>query len=418
MIVFAAAVIGGLAYAATTSDSGDGGTPPDNAAPQETASATTEVRNPIEETEEFIRSTEACPPELPGLDAVPVMFGIALEPFIEMVDATVITFIDTERGFVGDRAGRVWAFDQSGRLGDPVINLSANTSVDHDQGLLGLTLDPAQEWLYLHHTDGADSSVVRAYPHDDGEIDSGGMVEIMVVDQPSPQHNGGDLAFGPEDGYLYLSLGDGGGLGDPFHNGQDATTVLGAILRLDVDPLATPPFGPAAGNPYRNDPDKHDLIWAHGLRNAFRISFDRVQGDLWIADVGQQCIEEITILGQREAGTNLGWNRYEGTRRFLGDPLRDHKEPAYEYGHGRGLCAVVGGYVYRGQQFPQLLGRYVFTDLCNGTLFAFTPGGTPEVIELPLATSRPVGFGQDSVGELYVVDIESGVHRLIASDLG
>jgi len=418
MIVLAAAVVGVLAYVATTSDSADSGAPPDNASPETSPSSTTSGRTPIEETEEFIRSNEPCPPELPTLDATPVTFGISLEPFIEMVDATVITFIDTERGFVGDRSGRIWAFDQSGRIGDPVINLSANTAVDHDQGLLGLTLDPAQEWLYLHHTDRTNASVIRAYPHDDGDIDSGGMVEIMVVDQPSPQHNGGDLAFGPEDGFLYVSFGDGGGLGDPFGNGQDLTTVLGAVVRLDVDPLRTPPYQPAAGNPYRNDPDKHDLIWAHGVRNPFRISFDRVQGDLWIADIGQQCVEEITILGQREAGTNLGWNRYEGTRRFLGDALRDHKEPAYEYRHGRGLCAIVGGYVYRGQRFPELLGRYMFTDLCSGTLFAFTPGGTPEVIELPLSTSRPVGFGQDPVGELYMVDIESGIHRLVASELG
>ena len=124
------------------------------------------------------------------------------------------------------------------------------------------------------------------------------------------------------------------------------------------------------------------------------------------------------MLAMNEGGANLGWNVYEGTRRFVGDPLRDHHEPVYEYRHGRGLCAIVGGYVYRGPSFPELLGRYLFSDLCSGTLFALNPGATPEVIELPLATTRPVGFGQDPTGELYVIDIESGVHRLDISAAG
>ena len=428
MIIIAAAIVGGLVYVASTSDS-VGGTPADATAPHLTSPPTTARGGPIEETEEYIRSTEVCPPELRTLDAVPVAnFGIALEPFLDVADATAITFVDAERGFVGDRTGRIWSFDNSGLSSEPVIDLSNNTSAEDDQGLLGLTLGPRGAWLYLNHTDGEGDSVIRAYPvppvgndSDSSVVNDSkgpvGGVEILVVDQPSRQHNGGSLAFGP-DGYLYVSFGDGGGLGDPRHNGQDLGTVLGSILRLAVDPTATPPYRAAPGNPYLNDPTRNNLIWASGIRNPFRLSFDRVQGDLWIADVGQQCLEEVNMLTMQDGGANLGWNVYEGTRRFVGDPLRDHHEPVYEYKHGRGLCAVIGGYVYRGRAFPELLGRYMFSDLCDGKLYALNPGGTPEVIELPLSTSRPVGFGQDPEGELYVIDYETGIHRLVSADSG
>ncbi len=413
MILIAAVVVGGLAFLAATSD-GDGDGPGDTAA-RITSPPTTDRGVPIEETEEYIRSNEPCPPDLPVLEPVPVAdFGIALEPFIDLPGATVMAFIDTERGFVGIRTGEIWAFDRSGISDSPVIDLSGDTSARDDQGLLGLTLDPDGQWLYVHHTDGDGDSVIRAYPQLDGSIDLTGMVEIIVVDQPSRQHNGGDLAFGP-DGHLYVSFGDGGGLGDPRHHGQDLSTVLGSILRLAVDPTASPPYRPAPGNPYIGSAGRDPLIWAVGVRNPFHLSFDRVQGDLWVADVGQQCLEEIDGLTQQDGGANLGWNRYEGTRPFIGEPLRDHHEPVFEYRHGRGRCAVMGGYVYRGRAFPQLLGRYVFSDYCGAALLDLDPDGTPAVIQLPLETTRPVGFAQDPAGELYLIDIESGVQRIAST---
>lgn len=413
MIILAAIVVGGLAYIASTSDSSDS-TEGNPGAPTLTASVTTEHdRVPIEETLEYIRANEPCPADLPEFSAVPVAnFGIALEPYIDLPEATVITFADTESGFVGVRTGKVWAFGPDGLADNPAIDLTDDTSAEDDQGLLGMTLDPSGDWLYLNRTNGDGDSVVSAFPVNGDTIDDDAMAEILVVDQPSRQHNGGDLAFGP-DGYLYASFGDGGGLGDPRHYGQDLTTVLGSVLRLDVDPMSTPRYSAAPGNPYRGDSSRNELIWAVGVRNPFRLSFDRVQGDLWISDVGQQCLEEVNMLTMQEGGANLGWNVYEGTRRFVGDPLRDHHEPEYQYRHGRGLCAIVGGYVYRGPSFPELLGRYVFSDLCSGKLYALNPGGTPEVIELPLATDRPVGFGQNPEGELFVIDIETGIHRLV-----
>ncbi len=413
LTLIAAVVVGGLVALALTSD----GTPVEDGSPgagfAANTTATSTSRVPIEETPEYIASNEPCPPDLPELTAVPVAnFGIELQPFLTLPDPTVLTFVDETSGFLADRTGRVYSFDPAGLSSQPVIDLSDNTGASDDQGLLGLTVDPAGNWLYLHHTVAEGDSVVRAYPLEGSSVNADGGVEIIVVDQPSRQHNGGDLAFGP-DGYLYVSFGDGGGLGDPRHHGQDLGTVLGAILRLDVDPTTEPRYRPAPGNPYIGMEGRSELIWAHGVRNPFRLSFDRVQGDLWVADVGQQCIEEINHLTTRDGGTNLGWNAYEGSRRFVGDQLPDHRPPDFEYRHGVGLCAIVGGYVYRGAAFPELLGRYVFTDLCNGRIYAVIPGGTPEVIELPLSVARPVAFGEDPAGELYVVSNEEGiVYRL------
>lgn len=413
MLLIFALVVGALVLAATSSDSGNG-TPPDAGQPTEapTSAAADDGRTPIEETIEYIRSNEECPPDLAELNSVPVAnFGVALTPLFEVPNLTVMAFSDVDRGFVGERTGQIWSFGPSGLSDEPVLDYSDDTTAEHDQGLVGMTLSPDGQWLYMNRTNGQGDSLIIAVPHADGTLAPNAAVEILAVDQPSAQHNGGSLAFGP-DGHLYVSFGDGGGLGDPRGHGQDTSSVLGAVLRLAVDPTATPPATGAPGNPFADQGDAAAMIWAIGVRNPFRLSFDRIQGDLWLGDVGQQCLEEVNVLAMNEGGANLGWNVYEGTRRFVGDPLRDHHEPAFEYRHGRGLCAIVGGYVYRGPSFPELLGRYVFSDLCSGDLYALNPAGTPEVIELPLGTSRPVGFGQDPAGELYVIDIETGVYRL------
>lgn len=417
LTLIAAVVVGVLVAVAITSGTSD---PQDGASDVAalTSPTTTGARVPIEETPEYIASNEPCPADLPELSPVPVAnFGIELDPFLSLPAATVLTFVDETSGFVADRIGNVHSFGPGGLSAGPVIDLSDNTGANDDQGLLGLTVDPSGEWLYLHHTVTEGDSVVRAYPLDGASVDADRGVEIIVVDQPSRQHNGGDLAFGP-DGYLYVSFGDGGGLGDPRHHGQDLGTVLGAILRLDVDPTAEPRYRAAPGNPHIGVEGRNDLIWAHGVRNPFRLSFDRVQGDLWVADVGQQCVEEVNHLTTGDGGANLGWNAYEGSRRFVGDQLPDHRPPDFEYRHGMGLCAIVGGYVYRGAAFPELLGRFVFTDLCNGRIYAVIPGGTPEVIELPLQVARPVAFGQDPSGELYIVSNEDGIVYRLASTRG
>ena len=412
----AAKALGIAAIITTLSGCGLGGGG-DNENPGEAESGLPSTTRPaIESTPEYIASNTTCPEGLPALDSTAVRLGITLAPMHSLELSIAMTFIGEDHGLIGQRTGEIWAFGPGGLSYEPVIDLSGDTSSEHDQGLLGLAVDRSSEWLYINHTDSQGDSRIVAYPIVRGVVDGDKPEEILIVDQPSAQHNGGDLAFGP-DGYLYLSFGDGGGLGDPRGNGQDLGSALGSILRVEPRPGQTPAVVAAPGNPYLSDPDKEPMIWASGVRNPFRFSFDRVIGDLWVADVGQQCLEELSVLTQIDGGANLGWNRYEGSRRFVGNSLPSRVDPIYEYSHSPGRCAVVGGYVYRGELFPELRGRYIFTDFCGGEIFAFSPDSTPAVIELPLKVTRPVGFAQDPNGELYVIDIELGIFKMEESDL-
>ena len=390
---------------------------------------------PLTQTPEYVASNTPCPAGLPEIGAVGVAEAalgrtVTLEPFLDVPEATVMVFDPTTAGgsrrgggFVGDRRGRIWRFEVDGNrtavLGDgPAADFSSNTAAEHDQGLVGMTVGPNGR-LWINRTDRHGDSVVTVLtPRDDRSGLQGEFADLLAVPQTNAQHNGGALVFGP-DGLLYVSFGDGGGLGDPHHHGQNLSTPLGAILRFAVDDGGSDDAGdwrlvPAPGNPdlgAASDP----RIWVYGARNPFQISLDAMTGALWVADVGQQCMEEVTVLGLDEAGANLGWNSYEGSRRFVGAELDNHREPDFEYRHGRGLCAVIGGHVYRGSKLEWLTGRYVFADLCGGDIYAVAvqPGAEPdEVWSLGVSTPRPVGFGVDTADELYVIDIESGVWRL------
>ncbi len=390
---------------------------------------------PLTQTPEYVASNTPCPAGLPEIGALALEEAapgrtVTLEPFLDVPEATVMVFDPALSGagsrgggFVGDRRGRIWHFEVDGSrtavLGDgPVADFSSNTAAEHDQGLVGMTFGPKGR-LWINRTDRHGDSVVTVLtPRDDRSGLQGEFANLLTVSQTNAQHNGGALVFGP-DGLLYVSFGDGGGLGDPHHHGQNLTTPLGAILRFAVDDGDSTDAGdwrlvPAPGNPdlgTASDP----RIWAYGARNPFQISLDTVTGTLWVADVGQQCMEEVTVLGLDEAGANLGWNSYEGSRRFVGAELDNHRGPDFEYRHGRGLCAVIGGHVYRGSELDWLSGRYVFADLCGGDIYAVAvqPGTEPdEVWSLGVSTPRPVSFGVDAAGELYVIDIETGVWRL------
>ena len=390
---------------------------------------------PLTQTPEYVASNTPCPTGLPEIGALALAEAapgrtVTLEPFLDLPEATVMAFDPALSGagsrgggFVGDRRGRIWHFEVDASRGavlgeGPVADFSSNTAAEHDQGLVGMTFGPDAR-LWINRTDRHGDSVVTVLtPRDDRTGLQGEFADLLVVSQTNAQHNGGALVFGP-DGLLYVSFGDGGGLGDPHHHGQNLSTPLGAILRFAVEDSGSDDAGdwrlvPAPGNPDLGtaaDP----RIWAFGARNPFQISLDALTGTLWIADVGQQCMEEVTVLGLDEAGANLGWNSYEGSRRFVGAELDNHREPDFEYRHGRGLCAVIGGHVYRGSEMDWLTGRYVFADLCGGDIYvvAVQPGtGPDEVWSLGVSTPRPVGFGVDMAGELYVIDIETGVWRL------
>lgn len=236
---------------------------------------------------------------------------------------------------------------------------------------------------------------------------------LLEIDQPFTNHNGGMLAFGPDD-FLYIAMGDGGSGGDPQNNAQDPTNLLGSMLRIDVHPNdPADAYDIPLDNPTFAQPGARPETWAMGLRNPFRFSFDRATGDLWLGDVGQGAIEEIDII---TGGGNYGWRVFEGTQTFDGSantlPNSAFTPPVYEYDHSLGV-AVIGGYVYRGNALPSLLGRYLYTDFGSGTVWALDYDGTNVLANDVIATaSSPASFGEDNQGELYVVSLNGGIFGL------
>ena len=331
-----------------------------------------------------------------------------------------------------DGSGRLFVVLQPGRImvfeNEPGVE-SAETFLDirervndagNEEGLLGLAFDPAfaeNGYFYVNYTaSGPRRTVVSRFSVDAGDpnrADAGSEFIFLEVAQPYRNHNGGHVAFGP-DGMLYVGLGDGGSSGDPRGNGQDASTLLGSILRIDVSALdetggyAVPPDNPfaAAGGTARSE------IWAYGLRNPWRFSFDRETGDLWAADVGQNRYEEIDLIGP---GRNYGWNVMEGSKCFrpTNCDTRGLEMPVAEYGR-EGGCSVTGGYVYRGHRLPTLFGAYLYADFCSGKIWALRHDGASVTEQMLVAdTGLSISsFGEDASGEVYVLTFEGAVYRL------
>ncbi len=285
-----------------------------------------------------------------------------------------------------------------------------------EAGLLGMTFDPdfaSNGLVYLSYTRGAPLTSVlsRFSSHDGGlSLDAASEEVLLEVPQPYGNHNGGQIAFGP-DGYLYFGLGDVGAGGDPHGNGQNTETLLGAMLRLDVggpSPYTIPPDNPFAGGGGRPE------IYAYGLRNPWRWSFDRQTGVLWVGDVGQDEWEEIDLVA---AGDNLGWNLWEGSHCFTPSACRSEGVvmPVAEYSHEFG-CSVTGGYVYHGKAIPGLYGHYLYGDFCSGRIWELDSGNIqvgPRI--LLLSGKRIASFAEDRDGELYLLDYASGgIFRLVA----
>ena len=251
----------------------------------------------------------------------------------------------------------------------------------------------------------------------EGDVPQIGRTRILLaLDQPACNHNGGDLTFGP-DGNLWIGFGDGGGANDIYEQGQDRDTLLGTLVRIDPDPPSGRGYGIPDGNPFGSGGAPE--VWAYGARNPWRFSFDRLTGDLWIADVGQSLIEEIHVLPAADGwspGANLGWPLFEGNERFSGGEMpADLVFPVYTYPHPEG-CSVTGGYVYRGEAIKALWGTYIFGDYCTGELWGLVrgPDGVAERIDLGVSVPRStlVSFGEDADGELYVLSAIGTVFRL------
>ena len=333
----------------------------------------------------------------------------------------------------GDGSGRLFVVEQSGQiriiqegaiLPDSFLDLTG-IAVDNafERGLLGLAFHPRYAengQFFVNYTDSnGDTAVVRytVSAGDPNRADPQSAQIVLQVEQPYPNHNGGDIAFGP-DGYLYIGMGDGGSAGDPQGNGQSLTTLLGKMLRLDVDggePYAIPPDNPFAGRS-----TARPEIWAYGLRNPWRFSFDRATGDLYIADVGQNAYEEVNFQPADSAGgENYGWDLMEGLHPYEGSPPSDANLvlPVAEYAQSEGGCSVTGGYVYRGQALPELQGVYFFGDYCSGLVWALhrTAEGAWERALFTRTTFSISSFGEDETGELYVVDHGGAVYQWVAA---
>jgi glucose/arabinose dehydrogenase len=322
---------------------------------------------------------------------------------------------DDDTLYVAEKGGRIRPL-RGGSVGGAVLDISAEVSGGFEQGLLGIDFSPDGSTLYVNFTNQAGTTIVRSYDFEGGSAQPGSARDLLEIPQPFANHNGGGIVVGP-DGYLYISVGDGGSAGDPQGHGQNRDTLLGTLLR--IDPSRGSPYAIPDGNPFVGTQGR-DEIWAWGLRNPWRFSFDRATGDLWIADVGQDEWEEINFAPSGAGGgQNYGWANMEGNHSFRGRSAPpDHHAPIYEYPNAGNDCSVTGGYVYRGSRIPDLVGSYVFADYCGGELRAFTEEGGREVGHRFLGpqTSQVASFGEDGRGELYVLSLAGGVYRIDPAD--
>ena len=319
--------------------------------------------------------------------------------------------------YVAEKTGRVVSVPVQEGSG-VVLDLTGRVSLGNEQGLLGIAFSPDGRYLYTNRTDTQGDTRITEFAFEGGRAIVSSERDVLIVDQPYANHNGGGLAFGP-DGYLYIALGDGGSGGDPHGNGQSLSTLLGKLLRIDPRPSAHDPYAIPRDNPFVGRRGVRPEIWAYGLRNPWRFSFDRETGDLWIGDVGQGKWEEIDVEASgSEGGRNYGWNVLEGSEPYLGGSTRGMTPPVYEYFNDDAACAVTGGYVYRGADIPTLQGWYVFADYCEGRVRALRIGQDGSVHERPLNVSAEAitSFGEDAAGELYVLSRAGGVYRLVSSE--
>ena len=314
--------------------------------------------------------------------------------------------------FVAERGGVVRAI-RGGTVDEtPVLDISSEISTGGERGLLGIAFSTAGDELYASYTDRDGNSRVAAWSvSGDGVADAGRRRELLEVEQPYPNHNGGNIVVG-RDGLLYLGLGDGGAGGDPHANGQDPGTLLGKMVRIDPADGSAP-----AENPFVGREGVRPEIFALGLRNPWRFSFDRDTGDLWVGDVGQNSIEEISVTrtGQ-SAGRNFGWNVFEGSQPYSGEEQPPGAVlPVVEYPTGEEGCAVTGGYVYRGDAIPDLQGAYLYSDYCGGFVRAVRVDGqeVSDSADLGLPVEQVASFGEDADGELYLLSLDGRVDKIV-----
>ncbi|MEM7798118.1 MAG: PQQ-dependent sugar dehydrogenase [Chloroflexota bacterium] len=380
----------------------------------------------VEESEDNNRSQEPLPIPTPppmctptpqpaaplsGFDVEFMMGGFAKPLYV--------THAFDERLFVVQQTGQIMIIENGIKLDTPFLDISDRVNDSgNEQGLLGLAFHPDHQFngrFFVNYTDANGSSVVSEFliTSDRNVAIPSSERKMMTVAQPFRNHNGGHIAFGG-DGNLYIGLGDGGSQNDPENHAQNPNSLLGKILRIDVD--NGDPYGIPADNPFVGNDAARNEIWSLGWRNPWRFSFDRLTQDMFVGDVGQNQIEEISYNPAAAGGLNYGWRIFEGTACYLDDCLTPNLvNPIGEYSHAGGHCSVTGGYVYRGSQQPALYGNYIFADYCSGTFWRLFPNGNGSwsQAEIGRVNFLVSSFGEDASGELYVVNQGGEIYRLV-----
>lgn len=385
---------------------GDGGGGGATAQPDATVAPPT-TRAPAEED----ATTTSAPSSPVSLEDVQVQLtevATAEQP------VAMIVAPGTDRLFVVERVGTVRAIGEGGLSEEPLVDISDETVAEGERGLLGAAFSPDGERLYLSYTNLNGDTRLHEWEVRGSAVDDASRREVLAQPQPFANHNGGHILFGP-DGLLWFGLGDGGSGGDPGDRAQDPDTLLGKILRFDPTAQGGDPYGVPGDNPFAGGGGRSEIA-VLGLRNPWRFSFDRATGALWIGDVGQNEVEEVTALPAGGIlGANLGWNRLEGTQPFEGDAPAGAVAPVYEYRHDEG-SSITGGVVYRGEAIPDLQGAYLFGDLAAAEIWALPTDGTSvaERVSLGVAVDPGtlVSFAEDADGEVYVISIGGSIARL------
>ena len=364
----------------------------------------------------------ACSDDSPSGGGPPGEGGVRLVEVMDGLEAPVHLSapVGDRRLFVVEQPGRIRIVRDGQLLATPFLDLTAKVGSGGERGLLSVAFHPryAQNgYLYVNYTDRAGDTRIERYrvSGDADRADAASAQLVISIAQPYPNHNGGQVAFGP-DGMLYVGMGDGGSGGDPLGHGQNANTLLGDLLRLDVD--RGTPYAIPAGNPFVGQAGKRPEIWATGLRNPWRFSFDRQEGMLYLADVGQSRWEEVNVVPAARAGVNYGWNVMEGAHCYNAASCAQEglALPVLEYEHPGG-CSVTGGFVYRGRAIASIRGHYFYGDFCGGWVrsFRLVNGQATEQRAWEFGdVGRILSFGEDGSGELYLLSSNGRVYRFEA----
>jgi glucose/arabinose dehydrogenase len=324
------------------------------------------------------------------------------------------------RLFLVEQPGVIRIFENGKLVPEPFLDLRDRVRDGGERGLLSLAFHPKypkSPYVFVNYTDRNGDTTVERYTvgENPNRADRASAKRVIHIAQPYANHNGGLVMFGP-DGMLYVGMGDGGSAGDPQGNGQDRSTLLGDLLRLDID--LGDPYAIPRDNPFVGQRGMRGEIWAWGLRNPWRFCFDPPSGLLYIADVGQNKWEEIDVAPARRGGLNYGWNLRESAHPFRGNATgKTLVDPVVEYSHGEG-CSVTGGYVYRGKAIPSLVGRYVYADYCSQWIrsFRYENGQVTDRREYRVKSPGPVSsFGVDGQGELYVCSLDGPVLKIVSA---